>query len=136
MSHEIRTPINAVLGFAPPFAFGRVFRHANASTVKIQNASPVTAGIVNDILDYSKVDAGMLQLESITFSLMRSCQVLPACLTDRFGKRAWNWLSVHRVVACFAHRVIIKLTVRNSLLLLTSRRFHCSANHLPMCWIG
>jgi two-component system, sensor histidine kinase and response regulator len=69
MSHEIRTPINAVLGFAylclkldlPPT--GREYLS------KIQTASLSLLGIVNDILDYSKAEAGMLELESTTFSL-------------------------------------------------------------------
>jgi PAS domain S-box-containing protein len=69
MSHEIRTPINAVLGFAHLCLRQSLSPREREYLVKIQNASQSLLGIVNDILDYSKVDAGMLQLESITFSL-------------------------------------------------------------------
>ena len=69
MSHEIRTPINAVLGFAylclrldlPPRQHGYL--------VKIQSASESLLGIVNDILDISKMEAGKLTMESVAFSL-------------------------------------------------------------------
>ena len=69
MSHEIRTPINAVLGFAylclklelPP----RERDYLN----KIHSASESLLGIVNDILDVSKMEAGKLEMESVPFSL-------------------------------------------------------------------
>jgi signal transduction histidine kinase/CheY-like chemotaxis protein len=69
MSHEIRTPINAVLGFAYLCLKLDILPREREYLVKIQGASQSLLGIVNDILDYSKVDAGMLKLESITFSL-------------------------------------------------------------------
>jgi PAS domain S-box-containing protein len=69
MSHEIRTPINAVLGFAylclklelPP----RERDYLN----KIHSASESLLGIVNDILDVSKMESGKLEMESVPFSL-------------------------------------------------------------------
>ena len=69
MSHEIRTPINAVLGFAylclklelPP----RERDYLN----KIHSASESLLGIVNDILDVSKMEAGKLEMEAVPFNL-------------------------------------------------------------------
>ena len=63
MSHEIRTPMNAILGFAEILA-GLVRdaqqRHYLGS---IQSSGRSLLGLINDILDLSKVEAGKLELE-------------------------------------------------------------------------
>ncbi|MBL8312741.1 MAG: PAS domain S-box protein [Rubrivivax sp.] len=65
MSHEIRTPMNGVLGFA---AIGQ--RHyqdpekARNAFEKILVSGHQLLGVVNEILDFSKIDAGRLQLEA------------------------------------------------------------------------
>jgi len=69
ISHEIRTPMNAILGFAglglalegPPRPRD-YFR-------KISTAGHGLLGIINDLLDFSKVEAGKLELETVTFNL-------------------------------------------------------------------
>ncbi|MBC7891910.1 MAG: response regulator [Sphingobacteriaceae bacterium] len=69
MSHEIRTPLNAILGFSnllentPLSAEQQEFVHS------LRTAGKNLLTIVNDILDLSKIEAGMLQLESIPFSI-------------------------------------------------------------------
>ncbi|HFE36977.1 MAG TPA: response regulator [Gammaproteobacteria bacterium] len=69
MSHEIRTPLNAVLGVATigvrdfsSEASGRYFQRILQSGKHLIN-------IVNEVLDFSKVEAGKLQLEVRTFNL-------------------------------------------------------------------
>ncbi|MBM4126021.1 MAG: response regulator [Nitrospira sp.] len=69
MSHEIRTPMNAIIGMAdllwetPLTAeqrkYLRIFRRAGSTLL----------GLVNDILDLSKIEAGRLELEAIEFDL-------------------------------------------------------------------
>ena len=71
MSHEIRTPMNAILGLSqlgmeidaqlPP--------KARDYYQKINQSATALLEIVNDILDYSKVESGRLELESIEFYL-------------------------------------------------------------------
>ena len=69
VSHEIRTPINAILGFTD------VLLEIEDDVSKVDYLSSVkTAGlgllhIVNDILDISKIEAGMLQIDEIPFQL-------------------------------------------------------------------
>lgn len=69
MSHEIRTPLNAIIGLSTLAlkydSNERVINYLN----KIKGAGRHLLGVVNDILDYSKIEAGKLQLERIDFDL-------------------------------------------------------------------
>ncbi len=69
MSHEIRTPMNAIIGMThlalradPPPAQRKYLN-------KIANAADSLLSIINQILDFSRMEAGKLQLEHIPFSL-------------------------------------------------------------------
>ncbi|WP_297325854.1 PAS domain S-box protein [Nitrosomonas sp.] len=69
MSHEIRTPMNAILGMA--YLLGKTSLDARQSMYlsNIEGASNILLGVINDILDYSKIEANKLELESIPFDL-------------------------------------------------------------------
>ncbi|MGZ8288970.1 MAG: response regulator [Telluria sp.] len=69
MSHEIRTPMNAIIGMSRlALMTGPNARQRNYLG-KIQGAGEHLLGIINDILDVSKIEAGKLQLESVPFDL-------------------------------------------------------------------
>ena len=71
MSHEIRTPLNAVIGMAYLY-FSSKETHTdkrNEYVGKIQIAAKSLLGLINNILDISKIEAGMFELESIPFNL-------------------------------------------------------------------
>ncbi len=76
MSHEIRTPMNAIIGLS------RMLQDSPASAQQRQwveqmiQASELLLGIINDILDYSKIEAGCLTLDQRPFSLQASLQSL------------------------------------------------------------
>jgi PAS domain S-box-containing protein len=70
MSHEIRTPMNGIIGLThllldDPDLGARQRDYLQ----KVQSSSAALLSILNDILDYSKVEAGRLELEQIEFSL-------------------------------------------------------------------
>lgn len=69
MSHEIRTPINAVLGFAYICQTLELPARGRNYIDKIHGAAESLLGVVNDILDFAKIEAGKLEMESIPFSL-------------------------------------------------------------------
>ena len=69
MSHEIRTPINGVLGMAHLALQANPDARQRDYLTKIRFAGQNLLAIVNDILDISKVEAGMLDLEETDFSL-------------------------------------------------------------------
>jgi two-component system, sensor histidine kinase and response regulator len=69
MSHEIRTPVNAITGMAHLALRANPDARQRAYLTKIDIAARRLLGIMNDILDVSKIEAGKLTLECITFSL-------------------------------------------------------------------
>lgn len=69
MSHEIRTPMNAIVGLSQLLTEFDLPDTARDYTLRMFNASRALLGLLNDILDYSKMDAGRLELERTEFSL-------------------------------------------------------------------
>ena len=70
MSHEIRTPMTAILGFTEALADKDISRKKTEEIARIiRNNSEYLLRILNDILDYSKIEAEMLKIEMASFSL-------------------------------------------------------------------
>jgi len=69
MSHEIRTPINSVIGFTNLLQKTALSEDQKQFVNMIQSASENLLTIINDILDISKIEAGMLRIEKNPFSL-------------------------------------------------------------------
>ena len=72
MSHEIRTPLNAIIGMTTIAAGTKDIDRKNYCIDKISSASTYLLGIINDILDMSKIEEGKLELynEKFNFSDM------------------------------------------------------------------
>lgn len=69
MSHEIRTPINTIIGMNE-----MILRENKDETIKeyagnIESTSKLLLGLINDVLDFSKIDAGKLEVVTGAFSL-------------------------------------------------------------------
>ena len=69
MSHEIRTPLNAVVGMANLLEHTSLTATQSDYLSKLKAASQHLLGIINDILDLSKIEASKLELEDLVFSL-------------------------------------------------------------------
>ena len=72
MSHQIRTPLNAVAGMSGLLLGGGLTREQREYAEAIQRNCDVLRGLVSDVLDLSKIEAGKLELERRTFDL-REC---------------------------------------------------------------
>ncbi len=69
MSHEIRTPLNAVLGVAHLLADSPLSDDQRALLGKAQAAGRSLLGIINDVLDLAKIEAGEMHLSDEPFAL-------------------------------------------------------------------
>ncbi|MBF0527861.1 MAG: PAS domain S-box protein [Deltaproteobacteria bacterium] len=69
MSHEIRTPINAITGLTQLALETELTPQQKNYLRKIKTSSSSLLGIINDILDYSKIEASKLAIERIDFDL-------------------------------------------------------------------
>jgi signal transduction histidine kinase/ActR/RegA family two-component response regulator len=69
MSHEIRTPMNAILGFTNLLQHKNLDEESGFYVQTIQRSGENLLSIINDILDLSKIEAGMMRIERAPFSL-------------------------------------------------------------------
>lgn len=76
ISHEIRTPLNGVLGMIQLLSTSRLDQEQRSWIKIINSAGKTLLNIVNDVLDYSKIEAGRLSIESISFNLRSICYEL------------------------------------------------------------
>ena len=69
MSHEIRTPMNGVLGMLRLMADGPLNEGQQQQVRVMRSSSEILLGILNDILDYSRVESGGIEVDNAVFDL-------------------------------------------------------------------
>lgn len=72
MSHEIRTPMNGVMGFAQLLQHSPLSEQQNDFVTAISSSAESLLRVINDVLDFSKIESGHMDIEASPFSL-QSC---------------------------------------------------------------
>ena len=74
MSHEIRTPMNAIIGMTMIGKTAKETTKKDYAFEKIEGASSHLLGVINDVLDMSKIEANKLELSYVEFSIEKMLQ--------------------------------------------------------------
>ena len=72
MSHEMRTPMNTIIGMAAIGRSAAGIEGKDHALTSIEEASLHLLGVINDVLDMSKIEANKLELSNIAFDLRNS----------------------------------------------------------------
>ncbi|HEU0064615.1 MAG TPA: ATP-binding protein, partial [Flavisolibacter sp.] len=87
MSHEIRTPMNSILGFTNILRRTELAPSQREYVQNIHSAGENLLSLVNDILDLSKIEAGMMQLEETRFSLRSMISSVGAMFIEKMKEK-------------------------------------------------
>ncbi|KQV81189.1 response regulator [Rhizobacter sp. Root1221] len=92
MSHEIRTPMNAIVGLSRLALEDVLPKGARDDLDKVHTAASALMGLLDDVLDHSKIEAGQLRFEQLGFNLEQTLQRTVDVFAVRIGLKGLSFV--------------------------------------------
>ena len=93
MSHEIRTPLNSILGFTTLLQRQKLDKVSEHYISSIQQAGENLLAIINDILDISKIEAGMMRIVNKPFSIRGLLHSVETLFSERVKSKGLGYMT-------------------------------------------
>ncbi|MDR1586979.1 MAG: GAF domain-containing protein, partial [Treponema sp.] len=101
MSHEMRTPMNAIIGMTSIGKAAADIEKKDYCLEKIEAASTHLLGVINDILDMSKIEANKLELSPISFEFEKMLQKVVNVINFRVDEQQQSfYVTIDRNIPC------------------------------------
>lgn len=99
MSHEIRTPLNSIIGFTGLLQNTSLAAEQLRHAISIYRSSEMLLTLLNDVLDFSRIESGPIELEAVEFDLLKLLDdVLGSLALPAHAKKLELLLDVHPAV--------------------------------------